>query len=52
MAGYPAPRSRENVEIKEVSRDYILGDTGCHVEDLGFLLQSRVLIWGILSSDM
>lgn len=52
MAGYPAPRTRKNVEIKEVSRDYILGDTGCHVEDLGFLLESRVLSWGVLRSDL
>lgn len=43
MAGCPAAGSRENVKIKEFSGDYILGDIGCYMEDLGFLLESRVL---------
>lgn len=43
---------KENAEIKEVSRGEILGDLGSPLEDLGCLLEARVLGWGVLWSDM
>lgn len=50
VAECPAAGSKENVETKEVSGDQILGDLGCHAEDLSFLLESRVLGWSVLRS--
>lgn len=51
MAGCLAARNGRMLGSRRSGGSYILGDIGCHVEDLGFL-ESRVLGWGALRSDL